>query len=146
MASWLLQHAQIPRPAPCLPVHLSAQFLVFSVTVWQCFPEVPLSHSAPIGTTQATWRQHLATPAFRGTSSGSNVSFSLLLCGKISILDFQTQTPFSDQRCPCSTAVPGLLALLLATASVEGSHHIFNWPDFACNFAFFSCPLVRKTL
>ena len=35
------------------------------------------------------------------------------------------QTLSSVQRCLCSTALQGLLTLLLATASVEGSHHIF---------------------
>lgn len=57
---------------------------------------------------------------------------------------FSGQTPLSAQRCPCSSAVPGLLALLPATASAEGSHHIFNWSDFACNFAFFLAHYWRR--
>lgn len=52
--------------------------------------------------------KHLATSAFRGTNSGSNISFPLLPSGRISILDFQAQTPFSAQRYPCPTDVPGL--------------------------------------
>lgn len=140
----MLQHAQIHRAASCPPVHLSAQFLVSSVTVWQCFPEVPLSHSASIGMAQghvktSTWPpQHSRAWAVAPTSAflSSYLAESLLLI-------FRPRHHFQLRGAP---AVPGLLALLLATVSAEGSHHIFNWPDSACNFALFSCPLLRRTL
>lgn len=93
MASWC---CNMPKFTDQLP----AQFLVLSVTVWQCFPEVPLSHSAPRGSAQATWREALGHLSIWGHEQWLQFSFSLLLSGRISILDFQARHHFQLRGAP----------------------------------------------
>lgn len=97
-----------------------------SVTVWICFPEVPVSYSPSIGTAQKDSQASVWLPRHSGIwVLASDTSYLLLLFGRNSALDFQPQTLSSVQRCLCSTALLGPLALLLATASAEGSDHTF---------------------
>lgn len=122
----MLQHAQIPRRASCLPLCLCARFLVFSVTVWQCFPEVPVSHSASIGAAQATWRQVLGHLSIQGHEQWLPYQLYSPPIGQNLYPWFSAPDTIFSSEVPRSTAVPGLLALLLATASAEGSHHILT--------------------
>lgn len=97
-----------------------------SVTVWQCYPVVPVSHSPSTGTARNDSQASVWLPQPSGTKAmASDISLFFLLFSRNFNLDFQAQTLCSIQRCLCSAALLGLLALLLATASGEGSHPIF---------------------
>lgn len=95
---------------------------------------------------QATWRQAHGHLSIRGHEQWLQLQlFSPPIWQNLQPW-FSGQTPFFSSEVPLFYCCARTLTLLLATALAEAGHDTFNWSDFACNFPFFSCPLLRKTL
>lgn len=136
----MLQHGQIPihgqAPRKKIRVHYlkqpACQFARLPNLWWsQChclkmFPRSPCESQPFYRDSGPEWLAGKCLALhLRVRAAASDISYFLLLFGRNSILDFQSQTLSSVQRRLCSTALLGLVALPLATASVEGSHHVF---------------------
>lgn len=105
-----------------------------SVTVWQCFPEVPVSHSSSVETARNDSQASIRLPLYgRARAMASNISYFLPLFDSILI--------FMHSLFSCSASSSDTPSHLFRRKKPSC---IFNLSDFACNFIFFSLPAARE--